>query len=91
MIRAPKDKLVVLRGLDNYIVIDEGDALMIYPKEKEQDIKTVTEKIWKTFISENRFNTQITFNFHNSRFYDANLEMIPLRTHYEGLFSTEND
>ena len=45
LIRAPKDKLVVLRGLDNYIVIDEGDALMIYPKEKEQDIKTVTEKI----------------------------------------------
>ncbi len=45
LIRSPKNKLLVLRGLDNFIVIDEGDVLMIYPKDKEQDIKIVTEKI----------------------------------------------
>ena len=45
LIRAPKDKLLVLRGLDNYIVIDEGDVLLVYPKDKEQEIKKVTEEI----------------------------------------------
>jgi mannose-1-phosphate guanylyltransferase len=45
LIRAPKNKLLVLKGLDNFIVIDEGDVLMIYPKDKEQEIKKVTETI----------------------------------------------
>ena len=45
LIRAPKDKLLVLRGLENYILIDEGDVLLVYPKDKEQDIKKVTEAI----------------------------------------------
>ena len=43
-------------------------------------------KIWAAFLSENRFNTKITFNFHNSRFYDARIQNIPLRELYEGLF-----
>lgn len=33
------DKLVVIRGLENFIVVDEADVLMIYPKNKEQEIK----------------------------------------------------
>ncbi len=33
------DKLIVLKDLDNFIVIDTGDVLMIYPREKEQEIK----------------------------------------------------
>jgi mannose-1-phosphate guanylyltransferase len=45
LIRAPKNKLLVLKGLDNFIVIDEGDVLMIYPKDKEQEIRKVTETI----------------------------------------------
>jgi Family of unknown function (DUF7033) len=40
------------------------------------------EKIWTSFISENRFNTKITFNFHNSRFYDAALYSIKLKELY---------
>lgn len=47
LIRAPKDKLVVVRGLDNFIVIDEGDVLVIFPKDKEQDIKGVTSELKK--------------------------------------------
>jgi mannose-1-phosphate guanylyltransferase len=39
LIRIPKDKLALIRGLENYIVVDEGDVLMIYPKDKEQEIK----------------------------------------------------
>ena len=45
LIRKSKEKLMVLRGLDDFIVIDEGDVLMIYPKSKEQEIKELTERI----------------------------------------------
>ena len=47
LVRAPNTKLVILRGLDDYIVVDENDALLIYPKAKEQEIKQVTETIKK--------------------------------------------
>lgn len=39
LVVAREDKLVVVRGLDNYIVIDENDVLMIWPKSEEQAIK----------------------------------------------------
>jgi len=45
LIRAPKDKLVVVKDLENYIVVDEGDVLLIYPKSKEQEIKAITKEI----------------------------------------------
>ncbi len=45
LIRVPKNKLVVIRDLDNYIIVDEEDVLMIYPKSKEQEIKAVTEQL----------------------------------------------
>ena len=35
----------MLRDLENYIIIDEEDVLLIYPKNKEQEIKKVTEEI----------------------------------------------
>jgi mannose-1-phosphate guanylyltransferase len=41
----PAGKLAILRGLDDFIVVDETDVLLIYPKSKEQDIKKVTERI----------------------------------------------
>ncbi|MCF8443168.1 MAG: mannose-1-phosphate guanylyltransferase [Saprospiraceae bacterium] len=49
LVRLPTGKLAVIDGLEDYIVIDEGDVLLIYPKTKEQDIKGVTgavEKKW---------------------------------------------
>ena len=45
LIVVPKDKLVVLRDLDNYIIVDEEDVLMIYPKSKEQEIKSLTRQL----------------------------------------------
>jgi mannose-1-phosphate guanylyltransferase len=45
LVRVPKDKLVVLKGLEDYIVVDEGDILMIVPKAKEQEIKQITKDV----------------------------------------------
>ncbi len=45
IIHISKDKLAVIRGLDNYIVVDEGNALLIYPKAEEQAIKEVVKKM----------------------------------------------
>lgn len=42
LVRTPADKLVILRGLDDFIVVDENNVLLIYPKNKEQEIKQVT-------------------------------------------------
>ena len=49
MIRTVKDKIVVIEGLDDYIIIDKKDVLMIYPKSKEQDIKQVLAKVKEKF------------------------------------------
>ncbi len=49
LIRAPREKLVVLKDLENYIVVDEGDALLVYPKSKEQEIKQVTALVKERF------------------------------------------
>ncbi len=40
-IKSNQDKLTVVRGLENFIVIDEKDILLIYPKDKEQEIKAL--------------------------------------------------
>lgn len=45
LVRLPKDKLAIIKGLDGYIVIDEGDVLLIYPKDEEQEIKALRKKI----------------------------------------------
>jgi len=37
----PQDKLVVLQGLDNYIVVEQDDILLVCRKEDEQKIKVV--------------------------------------------------
>ncbi|MCG8326113.1 MAG: mannose-1-phosphate guanylyltransferase [Chitinophagales bacterium] len=45
LVRVPKDKLVVMGGLEDYIVVDEGNILLIWPKSREQEIKEVVKKI----------------------------------------------
>lgn len=45
MIQIPKDKVAVVKGLDNYIVVDDGKVLLIYPKANEQEIKEVSKAI----------------------------------------------
>lgn len=49
LVRTPKGKLVVLKDLRDYIVVDEGDALLVYPKSKEQEIKQVTVLVKEEF------------------------------------------
>ncbi|MBK9736650.1 MAG: mannose-1-phosphate guanylyltransferase [Saprospiraceae bacterium] len=41
------DKTIVIKGLKDYIVIDEENALLIYPMSDEQEIKSVVNKILK--------------------------------------------
>ena len=45
MISAPKDKLLLLQGMDDFIIIDTKDALMICKKEKEQAIKEYVAEV----------------------------------------------
>jgi mannose-1-phosphate guanylyltransferase len=42
IIRSEAKKLVVVDGLDDYIIVDNENVLMIYPKSKEQEIKRIT-------------------------------------------------
>jgi mannose-1-phosphate guanylyltransferase len=44
LVRAPKGKRLVIGGLDDYIVVDEGDVLLIWPKSREQEIKKLVDK-----------------------------------------------
>lgn len=39
IVHAPENKLVVLQGLTDYIIVDTDDVLLICKKEKEQEIK----------------------------------------------------
>jgi len=49
MLRTPKDKLVVIKDLEDYIIIDEDNVLLIYPKQKEQEIKQVSKQLAAQF------------------------------------------
>jgi mannose-1-phosphate guanylyltransferase len=49
MIRTPKDKIVVVDGLKDYIIVDKEEVLLIYPKAKEQDIKKVLNSVKENF------------------------------------------
>jgi mannose-1-phosphate guanylyltransferase len=45
MVHVPNDKLVVLQGLDDFIVVDTKDVLLICKKEKEQEIKEYVAEV----------------------------------------------
>ncbi len=45
IVRTAKDKLVVVEDLNDYIIVDKEDVLMIIPKSKEQEIKSVLAKV----------------------------------------------
>ncbi len=49
MIRTKAGKVVVVDGLQDYIIVDKDDVLLIYPKRKEQDIKKVLQKVKDQF------------------------------------------
>jgi len=39
IVNMPKDKLVVLQGLDDYIVVEDDNTLLVCRKEDEQQIR----------------------------------------------------
>jgi len=41
IISTSKDKLVIIDGLEDYIIVDKDNVLLIYPKSKEQEIKGI--------------------------------------------------
>ncbi|WP_298707640.1 mannose-1-phosphate guanylyltransferase [Chitinophaga sp.] len=45
MVKAPNDKLVLLQGLDDMIVIDTNDVLLICKKQNEQQIKEYVAEV----------------------------------------------
>ena len=42
IVRSDANKIIVIDGLHDYIIVDKEGVLMIYPKSKEQDIKRIT-------------------------------------------------
>lgn len=48
----PEGKVVVAAGLEDFIVADCGNALLIYPKSKEQDIRRMTGEVADRFGSD---------------------------------------
>lgn len=45
LVRTPADKQVVITGLNDYIIVDEGDVLLIHPKSREQEIKGIVANL----------------------------------------------
>jgi len=45
MIQLPKEKVAIIKGLSNYIIVDDGKVLLIYPKQQEQEIKDVSKGV----------------------------------------------
>ena len=47
LIRATSERIIVVKGLKDFIVVDEPGALLIYPKDLEQEIKAVVSQVKK--------------------------------------------
>ena len=47
IISLPKGKIAVIQGLDDYIIIDSGDALLIVSREQEQNIRLYLDDVGK--------------------------------------------
>lgn len=47
LVMSNNDKTIVVKGLQDYIIVDESNALLIYPKSDEQEIKEVVKKLGK--------------------------------------------
>lgn len=45
MIHTPKDKLVILKGLHDFIVVESNNTLMICPKDEEQGVKAIVADV----------------------------------------------
>ncbi|CEN37440.1 mannose-1-phosphate guanylyltransferase [Capnocytophaga cynodegmi] len=49
IIRSKKGKIVVIEGLNDYIVVDKEEVLLICPRQNEQDIKEIANEVKNKF------------------------------------------
>ncbi len=49
MIFTASKKLVVLDGIEDYIVVDKKEVLLLFPKKKEQEIKELLKEVSDKF------------------------------------------
>lgn len=49
MVKIPEDKLVILSGLDDFIVVEDNNVLLICPRDQEQQIKQVVTDVKHRF------------------------------------------
>ena len=52
LIKTDANKKVVISGLDDFIIVDTEEVLMIYPMNKNQQVKNISEKALKKFNGE---------------------------------------
>jgi len=52
MVNVPKEKLVILQGLHDFIVVENNNTLLICPRDEEQNIKQVVADVKQRFGSE---------------------------------------
>ncbi len=45
MVYTAKEKRIVLKGLENFVVVDEEDVLLIYPKGEDQSVKDLRNSV----------------------------------------------
>ena len=45
MVNVPEDKLVILQGLNDYIVVEANNTLLICPRDQEQNVKKVVADV----------------------------------------------
>jgi mannose-1-phosphate guanylyltransferase len=49
MVNVPEEKLVIIQGLDNYIVVEANNTLLICPRDQEQNVKKVVADVKQKF------------------------------------------
>jgi mannose-1-phosphate guanylyltransferase len=49
LVKTDTNKVVVLDGLNDFIVVEEKEILLIFPKSKEQDIKQLRQRVKEKF------------------------------------------
>ncbi|MGB4774219.1 MAG: mannose-1-phosphate guanylyltransferase [Daejeonella sp.] len=49
MVNVPEDKLVILQGLHDFIVVEDNNTLLICPREEEQSVKQIVADVKHRF------------------------------------------
>ncbi|WP_165585758.1 mannose-1-phosphate guanylyltransferase [Pedobacter nototheniae] len=52
IIQLPEGKAAVIKGMKNYIIVDDGKVLLIYPKSDEQEIKQIAGQMVQDYGDE---------------------------------------